>query len=92
MFDHLQRLIKKGDRVKVREWLAAGGDANLRNKLGWSLLMLAALHGRTDIVDDLLASGADADLTNDFGDTAAGLARLKGFDGTAGAIERAMSV
>jgi len=89
-FDHLHRLIKKGNRVRVRAWTAAGSDANLRNKHGWSLLMLAALHGRTDIVEVLLAAGADANLENTFGDMAAGLARLKGFDRTAEALERAM--
>ena len=89
-FDHLHHLIKKGDRAKVRAWTAGGGDANLRNKYGWSLLMLAALHGRTDIVEVLLAAGANANLKNDFGDTAAGLARLKGFGRTAEAIERVM--
>ncbi len=52
--------------------------------------MLAALHGRTDIVEVLLAAGANANLKNDFGDTAAGLARLKGFGRTAEAIERVM--
>src|SRR5438128_73610 len=58
VFEHLHHLIKKGDRAKVREWTAGGGDANLRTKHGWSLLMLAALHGRTDIVEVLLAAGA----------------------------------
>ena len=62
----------------------------MRNKFGWSLLMLAALRGRTDMVEDLLAAGAKTNLKNDFGDTAAGLARLKGFHRTAKAIERAM--
>jgi len=89
-FDQVYRLIKKGDRVSVRAWIAAGGDANLCNRFGWSLLMSAALRGRTDIVEDLLAARADPNLRNDFGDTAIGLARLKGFDRTAEAIERAM--
>jgi hypothetical protein len=60
-FDDLHHLIKKGDRAKVQTWVASGGDANLRNRYGWSLL-----------------------------DTAISLARQKGFNRTAKAIERAM--
>ena len=74
----------------MRAWLSEGGEANLRNKFGWSLLMAAAFHGRTDVVEELLAARADANLTNDFGDTAVGLARLKGFTRTAEVIERSM--
>jgi ankyrin repeat protein len=90
VFETVHRLIKHGDRPGVRAWVSGGGDVNLRNKFGWSLLMLAALHGRTDMVEDLVAAGAEANLANDFGDTALGLARLKGFTRTAEAIERAM--
>ena len=89
-FEDIHRLIKVGDRIGVRAWLSEGGDANLRNRFGWSLLMLAALHGRTDVAEDLLAAGADAHVTNDFGNTAVGLARLKSHARTAEAIERAM--
>jgi len=89
-FEEMHRLIKRGDRIGVRSWLSEGGDASLRNRFGWSLLMLAALHGRTDVVEDLLKTGADADVANNFGDTASSLARLKGFARTAEVIERAM--
>ena len=90
VFESVHRLIKHGDRPGVRAWVSGGGDINLRNEFGWSLLMLAALHGRTDIIEDLVAAGADVNLANDFGDTALGLARLKGFARTAEAIERAI--
>ena len=89
-FDHLHHLIKKGDQVKVRAWIAAGGDANLRNRYGWSLLMLAALHGQTDIVGVFLAAGTNALFQNNVGETAVSIARVKGFDRTAEAIERAI--
>jgi len=89
-FESVHRLIKHGDRLGVRAWVSGGGDVNLRNKFGWSLLMLAALHGRTDMIEDLMEAGANAYLANDFGDTAVGLAHLKGFTRTAEAIERAM--
>ena len=87
-FDDLHRLIKKGDRAKVRAWVESGADVNLRNRYGWSVLMLAALHGRTDIAEELLAAGADASVENDFGDTAVSLARIKGFDRTVHILER----
>src|SRR5262245_28071998 len=87
-FDDLHHLITKGDRAKVRAWVESGADVNLRNQYGWSVLMLAALHGRTDIAEDLLAAGADATLENDRSDTAASLARVKGFKRTAQIIER----
>ncbi len=70
----------------MRTRLSEGGDANLRNRFGWSLLMVAALYGRTDVVKD---AGVNARPTNDF-ETAASLARLKGHNRTANVIERAM--
>ncbi len=88
VFNHLHQLIKKGKLLEVRAWLERGGAPDLRNKYGWSLLMLAAMHGRTDIVELLIEVGADPTVENKFGDTAKGLAQLKGFQRTAEAIER----
>ena len=91
-FDNCHHLIKKGNLSKVRAWVASGGDVNRANRFGWSLLMLAAMHGRTDIARVLLAAGANPTAENKFGDTAASLARLKGFNRTAKLIERAAGV
>ncbi|MDD5543264.1 MAG: ankyrin repeat domain-containing protein [Acidobacteriia bacterium] len=88
-FDHLHYLVKKGDVPGVRTWLRGGGDPNLLNRFGWSLLMLAALHGRTGIALALIESGADPHLKNRFGDTAVRLAADKGFRRTVEVIERA---
>lgn len=87
-FENLHHLIKKGNLSKVRAWVASGGDVNLDNRYGWSLLMLAALHGRTDIAQMLLAAGANPAVKNKFGDTASGLARHKGFNRTARIMSR----
>jgi len=87
-FDDLHRLIKRGDLATIRAWIQSGGDVRLTNQYGWTLLMLAALHGRTDIAEMLLAAGADADAQNKFGDTAASLADQKGAHRTARRIRR----
>lgn len=77
-FDRIHRLVKKGDILGLRSELDDGLQPNLTNRFGWSLLMLAALHGRTDMIDLLLSRGADPTVTNQFGDTADSLARGKG--------------
>ena len=87
-FEDLHRLIKRGDIGAIRAWIKSGGDVRLTNRYGWSLLMLAALHARTDIAEILLAAGADADAQNKFGDTAASLAEHKGARRTARRLRR----
>jgi ankyrin repeat protein len=87
-FDDLHRLIKRGEIGAIRAWIESGGDVRLTNRYGWTLLMMAALHARTDIVEILLAAGADADAQNKFGDTAASLADLKGARRTARRLRR----
>ena len=77
-FEHLHRLIKKGDVIAVRELLASGVDANLRNRCGWTPLMLAASEGHTPIVSLLLSEGADVQAVNDFGASALAYAALRG--------------
>ena len=78
LFDRLHRLIRHGDLIGLRKQLAAGVDPKLRNRFGWTLLMLAAMHGRGDVVDLLIEHGSDPRATNDFGDTAESLAANKG--------------
>jgi ankyrin repeat protein len=87
IFEHIHHLIKKGELLEIRSWLDKGGIPNLQNKYGWSLLMLAAMHGRTDIVELLIQFGANPNLENKFGHTAKSLALLKGHKITAKTIE-----
>jgi hypothetical protein len=89
-FDRCGRLVKRGDLIGLRAWLRAGGDANLADRFGWTLLMLAALHGRTDVVGVLLEAGADARLQNRFGDTAKACALSSGHRRTAEHLGRAL--
>lgn len=86
VFNQVERLVKTGDLAAFRQWLASGPEVDLRNRFGWTPLMLAALHGRTDFVELLLSVGADPDLTNDLGDTARSLAQQKGSSRTARAL------
>ena len=74
-FDELHRRIKNGHLLELRHELDAGLDPNLKNRLGWTLLMVTALEGRMDVLDLLIARGADPRLKNKFGDTAESLAR-----------------
>ena len=78
-FHSARRLIKRGDLIGMRHALEAGLDPNLTNRFGWTLLMLAALHGRSDFAQLLMSCGADSARKNKFGDSALSLAAHKGF-------------
>lgn len=58
-FDALYKHIKRGRIDMIQEYLAEGGDPNLRN--GWTLLMVAAHFGNTPILTLLLDHGAQID-------------------------------
>jgi uncharacterized protein len=65
----------------------SGLDPNLQNQYGWTILMLAAMHGKSDMVELILAYGADPSRRNKFGDTAVELAHLKGHKRTEEKVE-----
>jgi ankyrin repeat protein len=58
-FDELYKYIKRGRIDIILDFLAQGGDPNLRN--GWTLLMVAAHFGNTPILTLLLDHGAQID-------------------------------
>lgn len=87
-FDELHRRIKRGNVLELRRELDSGIDPNLKNRFGWTLLMITALEGRTDMLDLLIARGANPRFINKFGDTAESLARHKKHIRTAEFIAR----
>jgi ankyrin repeat protein len=78
IFEQWHRVIKRGDLPAARALVESGCDVNIRNRFGWTLLMLAAIEGDTPLVDYLLSRGADVNATNDFGVSALAYAALKG--------------
>jgi hypothetical protein len=78
-FEEIHLLIKRGDVIALRRELDSGLDPNLSNKHSWSLLMLAALEGNTQLGDLLISRGADVNKRNKLGNTALSLAAHKGF-------------
>ena len=88
LFNKIHRLTKKGDIIAIRLLLDEGLDPNLTNRFGWTLLMLAALHGRTDVADLLVSRGADPTKVNKFGDSPDSLAKCKGYRHFASALRK----
>src|SRR6185503_14567857 len=62
LWDHLYGYLDKGPSQPVIDYLANGGDPNLRNTTrGWTLLHAAAFKDRRAVVEELIARGADVD-------------------------------
>ena len=69
---------RRGDVVMLNEFAKAGYDLNTRDEKGYTGLILAAYHGRSEAVDALLAAGADACAGDKRGNTALMGAVFKG--------------
>lgn len=77
---------RTGSEEGVLPYLDAGAPAGMRDAEGNSLLMLAAYHGRADLVRALAARGADVDRMNDRGQSPLAGAAFKGFEDVAAAL------
>jgi len=77
-FDEAHRRIKRGDIDAIRSALDQGLSPSETNRFGWSLLMLAALQGTTEIGKLLISRRTPIDSANDFGETAISLAAFGG--------------
>ena len=78
LFRSAHRAIKSGRVDTLRQLLDNGLEPNTSNKLGWTLLMLAALQGDVPCGRLLLDRAADPNTTNRFADTPLALAVNKG--------------
>lgn len=76
----LLKAAEEGDAKHVSELLASGGDANAKNKFGWTVLMLAVRRGNhRDCAQALITAGADVNRKNYTGETALMRAAWRGF-------------
>src|SRR4051812_32492139 len=82
----LWQTAKAGDIEGLRQALAAGADVNARNNVGLTPLMMAAYHGRTEMVAALVEQGADPNVVDRGGVTAARLAEDAGHEETLTAL------
>jgi ankyrin repeat protein len=73
-YETVHRAIKRGDVGALRVALGTGLDPNLANRYGWTILMVAAMHGNTAVGALLIGAGANLDLRNQGRDTALSLA------------------
>ena len=68
--------VSQGDLPSIKKYAEGGGDVNLREPSGSTLLMLACLFGQVAAVQELIDLGADPNLQNKDGETALHLAVL----------------
>jgi ankyrin repeat protein len=69
LFADLTIYIWKGRPHRIKLHLASGGNPDLMNEHGWTLLMVAAASGRIPIVNALLDAGADVHHQSPYGHT-----------------------
>jgi uncharacterized protein len=77
-FQQVEHLIKRGDLLSLRRQLDDGLDPNLSSPNNYTLLMVAASHGNTQIGELLLSRGADVNIVTKHGTTALTAAAGKG--------------
>ena len=68
-------MINFSDWDYIEKWLKKGGDINVKDRDGWTLLTLNTNNNNFFIVTDLLELGADPNIPNGNGNTALILAR-----------------
>lgn len=76
--DDFMKAIAKGRLDFVKNAVFGGADVNMKDKNGFTPLMLAANFGHVDIVKYLVENGARIDDTSKNGDTALAIAEVKG--------------
>jgi ankyrin repeat protein len=77
-FEKLHVIIERDDVAPLRHELDSGVNADLSNELSWTMLMLGAINGNTQITELLISRGAGVNAINDSGETALTLAAHRG--------------
>ena len=72
--------VKDGNRKIIKEMINNGTDINLKDKDGWTALMIATDNNDSKTVDLLVELGSDINLQNDDGQTALMLATFSGYE------------
>ena len=83
---------RTGHHGTVRDMIASGANANVRDEHGNTALIEAARNGHDDVVRTLLAAGVDIKAKNNDGQTALMLAVRGGHDETAQLLRQAGAV
>lgn len=71
--------VRNGHEEILMRYIASGGDLNITDHDGWSLLMHAAVHGQTKMVQILLGYGASPDIADEQNNTAHAIAMKRGY-------------
>jgi hypothetical protein len=80
VFQQINRLIDNYDLHAIRRFLDDAGKVDVRNKFGWTPLMLAASRGHQSLIALLLDVGADVNAVSEqHGYTVLALAAQKGY-------------
>jgi ankyrin repeat protein len=74
----MKEAIKQGDILMLEKLLSNGMDIDARDKFGWSPLIHAAKHSKTEVVRFLVNRGANVNLQSELGITALHLAAGQG--------------
>ncbi len=82
---------RNGHEEVLRRYIAAGGDLNILDHDGWTLLMHAAVHDQVRIVRILLEAKADPRIADEFGVTAHSIALKRGFTEISTLLQQAAS-
>lgn len=79
---------RAGQATRVLAYVDAGVPVDLTDHQGNTLLMLAAYHGHTDLVNGLAERGANVDSANDRDQVAIAGALFRGYDEIVAALVR----
>ncbi len=72
--------VEKGNVSKVKDLISRGANVNVKDKDGWTALIIASFEGHIEIAKELIANGTDVNAKANNGVTALVFAYVKGHD------------